>query len=173
MKETIDFPLNEPVTVTLAFAEGRPVQSKFPNSPPRTMRTTAEGRAFFCDLSLELQIMALGPAAGMAVSITKVERPGRRGFDWRVERVDKNAAGLALPSQESAKPAAVGSQTLSKTTDSIQNTTGAADVERRCFGLVDLTSDVMTYALARHGEKLSEKDALSIVLAVESTGGLS
>jgi hypothetical protein len=182
MSETIDFKFNQPVLVTLAFAEGRNVPSKFPGST-RTMRTTKDARVFFCDPQLEAKIAALSPAPGVQVEITKVEREGaRKGFDWKVSRVGEQQDGTyKIPKADPAstspgltESASVTEQAShqSELTNAQQSITampvrkGPTEAETHCYRLVDLTAATMQYAKERHGGLVREDDARSIAITV-------
>ena len=185
MSETIDFKFNKPVLVTLAFAESKPATSKFPGST-RTMRTTKDARVFFCDPQLETKIAALDPAPGVQVEITKQEREGARGFDWKVVRIGQQADGTYKipkadpdsPPQVSTESAlateqpAMASQTSKVLTNVHQSITeipvrkGPTEAESHCYRLVDLTAATMRYAKEHHGGLVREDDARSIAITV-------
>ena len=183
MSETIDFKFNKPVLVTLAFAEGRNVPSKYPGSS-RTMRTTKDARVFFCDPQLEAKIAALNPAPVVQVEITKTERDGaRKGYDWKVSRVGEQQDGTyKIPKADpvSTSPgltesASVTEQvptSMASSTDGQQSITaipvrkGPTEAESHCYRLVDLTAATMRYAKERHGGIVREDDARSIAITV-------
>lgn len=188
MSETIDFNFNKPQIVTLAFAEGRNVPSKYPGSI-RTMRTTTDQKAFFCDPQLEAKIKALNPAPGAQFEITKTERAGSsKGFDWRVSRIGEQKDGTyqipkadSSPCQslESASALATG-QTHNQGNSVVPQSITAlpprkepTEAESHCYRLVDLTAATMRYAKERHGGLVREDDARSIAITVYIQAGKS
>ena len=186
MSETIDFKFNKPETVTLAFAEGKAVPSKYPGSSTRTMRTTKDARVFFCDPQLEAKIAALNPAPGVQVEITKLEREGaRKGYDWKVVRIGEQPDGTyKIPKADSPTPAkslesasaterqiqpAMASSGLTSAQQSITeipSRKSPTEAESHCYRLVDLTAATMRYAKERHGGIVREDDARSIAITV-------
>lgn len=179
MSETIDFKFNKPETVTLAFAEGKAVPSRYPGST-RTMRTTKDSRVFFCDPQLEAKIAALNPAPGVQVEITKTEREGARGFDWKVTRIGEQPDGTyKIPKADSPTPARSSESASVAMASSVEPLTvaqqsitpvpvrkGPTEAELHCYRLVDLTAATMQYAKERHGGIVREDDARSIAITV-------
>ena len=184
MSETIDFKFNKPETITLAFAEGRAVPSRYPGST-RTMRTTKDARVFFCDPQLEAKIAALNPAPGVQVEITKQEREGaRKGYDWKVVRIGEQTDGTyKIPKADSPTPArslepasateqiqpviaSSGPTNAQQSITTVPVRKGPTEAELHCYRLVDLTVATMQYAKERHGGIVREDDARSIAITV-------
>ena len=174
MSEKIDFRFNQPVTLTLAFAEGRAVPSKFLGSV-RTMRTTKDARVFFCDPALEAKIAALNPAPGVQVEITKLEREGaRKGYDWRVSRIGEQGDGTyKIPKADPSRPPASESAlvtTLGPSSAAIVNpqVTPQAEpvsiVEAHARRLIDLQAGLMQYA-QKYGGAVSRDDVRTILIS--------
>lgn len=185
MSETIDFKFNTPQVLTLAFPDGKPAPSRYPGSI-RIMRSTTDKRVFFCDPQLEGKIKALNPAPGVQVEITKLERDGGKGFDWKVSRVGQQQDGTyQIPKAEPANPSKVAdpapdhqrfisASTASQSTTVIspQNITamppkkGPTESESHCYRLVDLMAATMQYAKEKPGGLVREDDARAIAITV-------
>lgn len=185
MSKQIEFKFNTPVTVSLAFADGRAVPSRFPGSV-RTMRTTSDQQVFFCDPHLEREIQKLKPTAGMTLEITKIERAGKKNsYDWKVSRIGEQSDGTykipkADPSSPTdSEPAFFPSDSNRVAIDSPQNITALparkepTEAESHCYRLVDLTAATMKYAKERHGGLVREDDARSIAITVYIQAGRS
>jgi len=185
MSETIDFKFNKPELLTLAYADGRNVPSRYPGSI-RIMRTTVDQKVFFCDPQLEAKIKALVPVQGMHLQITKLEREGaRKGFDWKVDRVgeqpDKTYIIPKIPKAdlptsqriESASVDVTGNPVAIDSPKSITQRGPQTEAEAHCRRLVDLTAQTMEYAAAHHGGHVTRDDARAIAITVYIQAGRS
>jgi hypothetical protein len=84
-RETVDFPLNVPVALSLAYSEGRIVAGHFGE---RFMYTTTDKRRFFVDPPVAARITELGINVRENFTITR-KPAGRKGAPdtWEVARV--------------------------------------------------------------------------------------
>jgi hypothetical protein len=67
-REKVTFVPNEPVTVTLRYAQGKIVESRFGD---QVMWSLADARVMFLDLGVSQKINLLEPQAGESISICK------------------------------------------------------------------------------------------------------
>jgi hypothetical protein len=103
--QTVDFPANVPVTLSLAYPEGRIVAGHFGE---RVMYTTTEKRRFFVDPPVAAQITELGINVRENFTITR-KPAGRKGAPdtWEVARVagEQPNGTLVFTSDEPTKAA--------------------------------------------------------------------
>ena len=97
-REVLDFPANQPVTVALKYAQGKPVQSQYGE---RVLFTLVDGRVMFLAPPVAEQIAALGIPAGERFTITK-RWNGEKGspISWELARIpgEQPNGTLVLPS---------------------------------------------------------------------------
>ena len=102
--QTVDFPANLPVTLSLAYPEGRVVAGHFGE---RVMYTTTDKRRFFVDPPVAAQITELGINVRENFTITR-KPAGRKGAPdtWEVARVpgEQPNGTLVVPSDGPATP---------------------------------------------------------------------
>jgi len=165
-REKITFEPNLPVTVTLAYPQGKIVSGRFGE---QVMLGTADGRVMFLDLAVAQKVNLLEPQAGESITICK-----RTSKDWAVwltpdtERmraakrpgpVPVNARATAEDSRPSAAPATVQNHQNSNSSSHSNPLIDEAN------SLVDAYAAVLERALTKYEGRVKPDEIKSIVLS--------
>jgi len=97
LRETVDFPLDVPVTVSLRYSEGKVVSGAYGE---RVMYSLADNRVMFVDQSVAQQISGLGINVRESFTITR-KGSGQKGgpVTWEIARVpgEQENGTLVIP----------------------------------------------------------------------------
>jgi hypothetical protein len=94
LRETVDFPLDVPVTVSLRYSEGKVVSGAYGE---RVMYSLADNRVMFVDQSVAQQISDLGINVRESFTLTR-KGAGQKGgpVTWEIARVPGEQANGTL-----------------------------------------------------------------------------
>jgi hypothetical protein len=97
--QKINFPVNEPVELSLAYAEGKEVPSNFPPGSTQYMFTTFDGHVFFVSPNVAESIHALKLAPQEHFTIERKETKNGHGsaFAWDIRRKTAPASENTAP----------------------------------------------------------------------------
>jgi len=158
--QTVDFPANVPVTLSLAYSEGRVVAGHFGE---RIMYTTTDKRRFFVDPPVAAQITELGINVRENFTITR-KPAGRKGAPdaWEVARVPgEQPNGTLLFPREGAAP-----QPPQRATSPL----GGGSLADQANDLVDAFAQVLERALTKYGGKVKPDEVRAIFLTAAING---
>jgi hypothetical protein len=158
-RETVDFPLNVPVALSLAYSEGRVVAGHFGE---RFMYTTTDKRRFFVDPPVAARITELGINVREKFTITR--KPARRKGapdEWEVARVPGEQPNGTLVLPNDGRPEPKPPQRASSA--------GASLVDQ-ANDLVDAFAQVLERALTKHGGKVKPDEVRAIFLTAAING---
>lgn len=158
-RETVDFPPNVPVELSLAYSEPRIIAGR---NGERAMFTTTDNRVLFLDPEVAGQITALGINIRENFTITR-KVAGRRGVpdEWSVSRtVGEQPNGTfvapALPAPKPPQRAA--------------NAAGSTLVEAANV-LIDAYAEVLNRALTKHEGRVKPDEVRAIFLTAAINRG--
>jgi len=159
--QTVDFPANVPVTLSLAYPEGRVVAGHFGE---RVMYTTTEKRRFFVDPPVAGQITELGINVRESFTITR-KPAGRKGAPdtWEVARVpgEQPNGTLVVPADEPTK---------AKPPQRASSAIGGMSLVDQANDLVDAFAQVLEHALTKYGGKVKPDEVRAIFLTAAING---
>jgi hypothetical protein len=105
--QKINFPVNEPVEISLAYAEGKEVPSNFPPGSTQFLFTTFDGKVFFVSPEVAECIHALKLAPQEHFTVERKETLNGHGsaFSWDIRRKAQPAAEAPAPKPQPKPPA--------------------------------------------------------------------
>ena len=159
--QTVDFPANVPVTLSLAYSEGRVVAGHFGE---RIMYTTTDKRRFFVDPPVAAQIAELGINVREPFTITR-KPAGRKGAPdtWEVARVpgEQPNGTLVVPADGPTAP---------KPPQRASSALGGGSLVDQANELVDDFAQVLERALTKYCGKVKPDEVRAIFLTAAING---
>lgn len=151
-RETVEFPPNVPVTLSLAYSEPRKVSGQYGE---RFMYSTCDDRALFCDPAVAAQIAELGINVRESFTITR-HSTGKKGAPdtWSVARVmgEQPNGTFVAPQLPPAKPP-----------QRAASAAGGTLVES-ANALIDAYAEVLNRALVNHEGRVKPDEVRAIFL---------
>jgi hypothetical protein len=155
-RETVDFPPNVPITLSLKYSEPRMVAGQYGE---RAMFTTCDDRVIFCDPSIAGKITELGINVRESFTITR-KSSGHKGTPdtWEVARLAGEQSNGTFAVPKLPEPPAKPMQRASCAA-------GGAGLVDEANALVDAYAQVLDRALTTYQGRVKPDEVRSLLLS--------